>query len=289
MAKTLLEPNISGIYIIQNSLNNKVYVGQSIDIRNRWWHHRYHLRKNTSDCSHLQRAWNKYGEEVFVFKVIEECPKDLLNAREIFWIEQFDSVNNGYNLNYGGGSQRGWKMTEEQRLALSEKLKGRVFTDEHRANMSIGRKRYFENNLHPNRKQVICLNTKELFENSRLAAEAYNLSNPHGINNVCIGRYHFSGELNGENLTWMYYTDYLKATESEIEEKIRLAQCRINESRCFRKIICLNTMEEFKSIAEAAKWCQTSNQNISGCLRNRQKTAGRHPNTNEPLRWEYVA
>lgn len=59
------------LYQIKNIKNSKFYVGRTFNIDKRWNNHRNLLRKNQHHCLHLQRAWNKYGEENFVFNVIE--------------------------------------------------------------------------------------------------------------------------------------------------------------------------------------------------------------------------
>jgi group I intron endonuclease len=90
----------SGIYSITNIVNNKVYIGRSNNISMRLYSHKYKLRTNTHDNKHLQYSWNKFGEDKFVFEVIEECEADLLYEREKFWIEFYDACNPyfGYNI-----------------------------------------------------------------------------------------------------------------------------------------------------------------------------------------------
>jgi predicted GIY-YIG superfamily endonuclease len=93
-----------GIYKIQNLLNGKIYIGQSVDIEKRWSTHKAELKNNYHHNIHLQSAWNKYGENNFEFSIVEECIIDQLNQREIYWISQFNSFENGYNLTPGGGN-----------------------------------------------------------------------------------------------------------------------------------------------------------------------------------------
>ena len=83
-----------GIYSITNSGNGKRYIGQSIDIEKRWREHRWHLRANKHKNNHLQNAWNKYGETAFVFEVLEECEFSVINDKEVFLINHFDSTKN---------------------------------------------------------------------------------------------------------------------------------------------------------------------------------------------------
>jgi group I intron endonuclease len=93
---------ISGIYSIVNNINNKKYIGQSRNIKRRIYNHKYELRKNKHFNKHLQRAWNKYGEEHFSFEVICECSTDEINEKEKYYIELYDSFLNGYNNTEGG-------------------------------------------------------------------------------------------------------------------------------------------------------------------------------------------
>lgn len=93
-----------GIYKIKNLFNGKIYIGQSVDIEKRWSTHKAELKHNHHHNIHLQSAWNKYGEDNFEFSIIEICNSDQLNQREIYWISEFNSCENGYNLTSGGGN-----------------------------------------------------------------------------------------------------------------------------------------------------------------------------------------
>ena len=84
--------------MIKNNINNKSYIGQSINIENRWTHHKSELNNNRHINDYLQNAWNKYGEDNFSFIVIEECKESELNEKEIYYINKYNSMNNGYNL-----------------------------------------------------------------------------------------------------------------------------------------------------------------------------------------------
>lgn len=91
-----------GIYKITNLLNNKMYIGQSNNIQRRFSEHCY---KGVKSRIVLDSAIKKYGKDNFSFEVLEECSKELLNERETYWIEFYNSVETGYNLSYGGDSQ----------------------------------------------------------------------------------------------------------------------------------------------------------------------------------------
>lgn len=94
-----------GIYKITNRINGKIYVGQSIDIKERWYQHKYKAKHDTEKGynSAIHQAFRKYGEENFIFEVIEECSSECLDEREKFWIKELNSLTpNGYNILSGG-------------------------------------------------------------------------------------------------------------------------------------------------------------------------------------------
>lgn len=93
---------ISGIYYIKNNINNKYYIGQSLNIKQRKQKHFSSLRHNNHHNSYLQNAFNKYGEDAFEFKLIKACKPRYLNRFEKLYIKTYDSYNNGYNLTEGG-------------------------------------------------------------------------------------------------------------------------------------------------------------------------------------------
>ena len=94
-----------GIYKITNKVNGKCYVGQSRDIEARWAKH-LSAYKSSPEWE-LYRAFKKYGIAAFSFEVVEECTIEELNEREIYWIAQYDSFNNGYNMTLGGEACNG--------------------------------------------------------------------------------------------------------------------------------------------------------------------------------------
>lgn len=120
---------ICGIYKITNQVNGKCYIGQSVNIARRWRDH----KKTSSDASYnaydsvLHKAFRKYGIENFSFEVLEECSQESLNAKEIYWINYFNSDDSqrGYNLTPGGDNvgQKCRKLTDEQLQELKRLLK----------------------------------------------------------------------------------------------------------------------------------------------------------------------
>ena len=87
----MAKEKVCGIYRIENLVNHKSYIGQSVDIYDRWSEHRSELNNKRHKNTHLLRAWNKYKDSNFDFTIIERCETDKLNEREIYWIQYYDS------------------------------------------------------------------------------------------------------------------------------------------------------------------------------------------------------
>lgn len=101
-----------GIYCAKNIVNEKVYVGKSVDIEKRWKGHKngYNNPNSSQYISYFYNALRKYGFNSFEFSVLEECTEDKLSDREIFWINKFQSNNReyGYNTTDGGDGVTGY-------------------------------------------------------------------------------------------------------------------------------------------------------------------------------------
>lgn len=137
---------ISGIYQIINKVNGNIYIGSASYINRRINNHFYNLKNNKHHSIHLQRAWNKYGKEVFEFQVIEECEKDKLIEREQYYI---DNLKPKYNICINARSRlgvkskegfkspfKGIKRSEEFKKKISESSKGKIISIEHRLKFS---------------------------------------------------------------------------------------------------------------------------------------------------------
>lgn len=83
-----------GIYRIKNKINGNCYYGSSKNIKNRWKKHYNQLKTNSHYNTILQRAWNKYGEENFVFEIVEECLLEELLSLE----QKFLDIKPEYNI-----------------------------------------------------------------------------------------------------------------------------------------------------------------------------------------------
>lgn len=108
----------SGIYIIQNLSNGKVYIGQSRGLRHRLIQHKSELKRNVHYNSHLQRTFNESGISAFSFKVLEFCESDVIDDRERYWISFYNSGDDRYGYNYESGGSLHKIHSEETRRKM---------------------------------------------------------------------------------------------------------------------------------------------------------------------------
>jgi len=134
-----------GIYIIENTKNGKVYIGQvgqdkNTNFTTRFNNHYKSLNRGKHKNKHLQSAWNQDGEENFIFDILEIVDnKDVLNKREKFWVEYYESNNRefGYNKTKGGDCKsKEYVFTPKDRQKLSKKMKEVMNNPEVRAKIS---------------------------------------------------------------------------------------------------------------------------------------------------------
>jgi len=146
------------VYKILNTINNKVYIGQSVNGGSRWTEHKSELNRGVHGNEHLQSAWNKYGESAFVFEVVKEClSREDLNLEERRLITEFNSLDrrHGYNLRAGGNDythsdetrqkmsrlKTGFRHSEETKKKISQNssknMLGRSHSEQTRKKISI--------------------------------------------------------------------------------------------------------------------------------------------------------
>lgn len=159
---------ICGIYKITNKINGKCYIGQSNDINRRW---RQELSPNAKLNPHLARAFEKYGTDNFEFEIIEECQRELLNEREQFWINIYNSANKnfGYNKTFGGDGNLGrhFIMTDTQKEKIRKANTGRKLTE----NQLIALRERASNKIDPNQIVIFCYETNKYYLSIGKAAE----------------------------------------------------------------------------------------------------------------------
>ena len=197
---------IIGFIYKLTSPNGKVYIGQTINKKQRKYHYRNLDFKMQVKLYNNVLKYNWRPSETF--EIIEEVlcgeNKEYLNERERYWINHYNSFNDGLNCNEGGGGNLGCKFSEESlnkmrdsKLGVkhpewrnkqkSEYTKGRIHTDESKKKMSLVKKERMNDDIKRkiseglignkngvgnkgNSKKIICLNN-----NIKYIMNKYNL------------------------------------------------------------------------------------------------------------------
>lgn len=256
---------ICGIYKITNKVNNKCYIGQSKNILKRWkteykW---YHIN------NHLQSAFKKYGLENFDFEIIEECEPNLLNEREQFWINVYNSFdrNFGYNKTLGGAGTpgRSYIMTEETKNKIRIANTGHKFTPEQLEE--------FRNIIRDNQIVIYCYETNKYYTSIANAARELKICKE-SIRHVISGEskqalnYRFckiSDNINEFIQSCQNIDNYIK------ENNITLKQHYLITGISSRKEVkCVETNIVYNSIVDAAKKTGLNEACISRCCNKMQ-------------------
>lgn len=126
-------PHESGIYRVYTTFNNACYIGQAKDIYRRFNSHHIHDYKNENNSCYNTKfysALRKYGLDAFEIEILELCPIEELDKKEIFYINKYDSFHHGYNSTLGGQNQSENIHSEEieqkkkETRELNQSLKG---------------------------------------------------------------------------------------------------------------------------------------------------------------------
>lgn len=254
---------VCGIYCIENLINNKKYIGQSIDIYRRWTNHKSDLNSGRHGNTHLQAAWDKYGSNNFEFKIIEECLEQMLDEREVYYINKYDCMNNncGYNLESGGNLNKHPSIETRKKMSESHIGKqvgenspswGKPKTAETKKKISEAKIGKYAGENHPLYGTRRSDDTKKKISESRTGKRV-------GENHPMYGICH-----------------------SEENRK------KISKNRGGKQIYCPELDIVFWGASEAEEKYKIEHTNIIACCRGKRKSAGKHPLTQIPLHWEYI-
>lgn len=306
-----------GIYKITNELTEKAYIGQSIQIETRWKQHIYNATHfvEKEQNRKLYIAFHQDGIENFSFEVLEECEptQTVLNEKERYWIQYYNTYNDGYNMTLGGQGEDSWKYDPtlicqlwDEGLSVHEimEIVGCCRTIVH--NRLKGYKDYNCSNSHSRG----LLRSKKFKEHSAISyARKYTVQDKeyYFFGECCpVHQYSLMGDYiasysntnaaaravggkYGDNIRHIFLrkdqtTAYGYQWSETKVDKMPIASCRQS-----KPVRCLETGKIYTSIREANKDMNIKGQsNISECCKGKRATAGKHPITGEKLHWEYV-
>jgi len=242
--------------MIKNKINNKYYIGQTIelDVNTRWRKHKRNINMTTGSA--LYPAFKKYGLENFEFKIICICFDEACDDFEIYYISKFNSIApNGYNLESGGKKNKifhpdtckkismalsGKKHSEEKRLKNSISHRGKIWTEEQKRKMSESRK-----------------------------GKKFNLSDEQRLKRSERLKGHFTSDLTRQRVAEAnkkrVWTDEMKQKIVKSCSKLYLKMCKKVAKYTLDNIY----IESFNSIKEASQKCVVSTAYISKCCNNK--------------------
>ncbi len=266
-----MREKISCVYMIRNVINDNKYVGITGDYLHRKQCHTSALNRHKHSNKHLQRAWNKYGSKNFEFSIIEIVEKSFLPEREIYWIDFYDSCNNGYNQTYGGDGTVNVKYPVERGIKIGKALRGRKYPEHSGVNASNARK-------------IVCLDTGEQFGCIKDASKMANIIDTAIINScknhkaICDNKYVF-----------LYLDEYLRLSQEEIEEIKNKAHAKygIKTPKNIKRVICLNTLEIYTDGRAAAGAYNVEHSYLIKCCHGFVSSAGKDKNGNG-LTWMFL-
>lgn len=118
---------LGSVYLIYNDINNKKYVGQTIQSLTRRFNQHCSSDKVGRSCNmYIKRAIHKYGRNNFHIVLLERCPIEQLNEREKYWIQFYHSYENGYNLTKGGQDSNYFNIHRLENIIDLEKFKNYI-------------------------------------------------------------------------------------------------------------------------------------------------------------------
>ena len=254
----------SGIYAIKNLINDKMYIGSSVDVDIRYKSHISALRNTNHPNRYLQAAFNKHGEKAFDFELLEKCEHEFLLTKEKEYILAKNTLNRkyGYNLApepYGGSRGIVWSQKSKNKLSNTLKKqyknKERVaasFKHSNSAKLKIskaGRGR-----IASNRRPIWCNQTEICYLSLHHAAAALNISLS-GIADVLAKR---------KKLVCGYTFEYVEKSFFEVKPK----QLR------FSKLQCIDTGQVYENMSVLAKKMNVSPSTISKAISKKYKIKG---------------
>lgn len=217
------------IYKIQNTINGKVYIGQTKrPISNRFNDH-IRMAEELDSNYHIHRAIRKHGRDKFTLDLIEEVEEADVNTREMFWVNYFDSFAHGYNMTFGGEGKKGYITAAVTKQKISNTKRG----------TEVSKAAYKKRNATLRKKDIDFLNTigRKSSETQKKTGSNSGKNNPRYDNN-----YYLLFDNNG-NLV----LKYLRSDLSKLDKTLYPVRHMYNTKSRNIKLFLTTTAHKFKN------------------------------------------
>ena len=254
----------SGVYMLLCRVNGKRYIGKSNNIRKRLNEH----KRCKSFAPVICKAIAKYGWDAFDKTVLEFCPVEELDEKETYYIAELKPE---YNLTKGGDGSTGYKHSPKTKEILKQLAKKQWADEEY---------------LKLIKKPIICIDTGEIFDSVKSAAEKS------GVTHSCV-----SMALNGKTKTaggyrWAYLNSEDKVSEEtsermgrtnrgkkqsaeQVKKRVAHWKGKTRENfHSYKPVFCVETGKIFASVKIAAEAVGVHQSFLSKVLHGIKKTAG---------------
>jgi hypothetical protein len=251
-----MEDELTGVIYKITSPNNKVYIGQTINFEQRCRKYKYQAFKGQiklwNNCQ--KYLWNPIN----TIEIIEICRRDILDERERYWINEYNSYIDGLNADLGGKTRKGFKHSKETKEKLRKANLGKKHSDETRKKISDAGKNMStetrEKISKGNKGKVISVEHRNRISESnsgrKLTAEQkLKISKSNLGNQKMLGKHH----------------------NDETKKKISESKKGVSNTSKKIKIICITTNEIYESAVDAAKLLNLNQKSISRVCRKERK------------------
>lgn len=249
------------IYKVSNINNDKIYIGQTIrTLKERWEQHITDSHNKKDITNHFHNAIRKYGAQSFNPIILEECDNDLLNEREKYWINYYDSYNNGYNSTLGGNGREGYIVDID--LVINLIKSGQKIDD---ISNQIG----VPHAVITRRLKAAGVDLTKQIQKNRRIQPVYQWDNVGNLINIFSSGTEVEEKLkyNRKSISFAIKNktrafDFYWTHGEKPEYKYRVAQYDLNN----------NFIKYWKDAATAARFYKTDSSALNKCCRGQQKT-----------------